>query len=88
MIQSDHRDLHMHKFGSKPGKMLSYLTKEAYTPVAIPKMKTTTGDSVTEPKAINKIFETFYQNLYVATNSDSNTMKTYLSSMELACCIR
>lgn len=83
LLQTDHRKLKFHKFGNRPGKMLSYLKKEAYTPISIPKMKNHKGDIVTNRKAINDIFKKFHQNLYLEPHSDKEEIKRYLINTPL-----
>lgn len=43
MIHKDNRDLLLHRFGNKPGKLLSHLTKENFTPNSINKMRKQDG---------------------------------------------
>lgn len=63
MIHKDNRDLLLHRFGNKPGKLLSYLTKEHYTPIFITKMRKLDGTKTSDTQDISEVFETYYKTL-------------------------
>lgn len=63
-IFRDHRDLTLHRFVNKPGKLLSHLTKERYTPITINRMRNRDGTTTSDKQNISKIFEQYYKALY------------------------
>lgn len=79
----DHNELRYHNFGSKPGKLLSYLIIDTHAPVSISKMKNEKEESVTEPKAISNVFKQYYKQLYNKPTGKLTDMKDFLDSIEL-----
>lgn len=83
-INNSFRDLKYLKFGNKPGKLLSYLTKEAYNPINIPKIKMMTKGVTNDPRIINKTFAQFYEYLYAPQKDGTTEAKAFLSSVAIA----
>lgn len=83
LLIQDHTDLKFQKFGNKGGKLLSYLTKEAYTLIAIVKMKTEQGKKGTVPKDINAIFSRYYETLYNKPIGGKEEMASFLDTITL-----
>lgn len=83
LINIDHRDLKLHKHGSKAGKLLSYLTKNKFNPIKIHKLKREDGTTTYNPKDINKIFEDFYTELYSRQTYDETPATQCLEGLTL-----
>lgn len=83
MVYKDHRDLTMHKFGNKAGKLLSFLTKEKFTPIFIQKIKTPEGNSTTDPKEINTLFRKYYETLHAKQPNNQGAAHKFLSQISL-----
>lgn len=49
---------------NKPDRLLAFLTKEAYNPITISKMKKKDGSAITNPTEINAIFQGFYETAF------------------------
>lgn len=48
-MHKSHRELKFLKYGNKPGKLLSYLTKETCAPINIPRIRTGNGETSSDP---------------------------------------
>lgn len=70
-LHTDQRDLKYLRFGNKPGKLLAHLTREAYIPISIPKIRKADRTYTTNPAEINMIFRTFYATLYAKQVEDN-----------------
>lgn len=82
-INNSFRDLKYLKFGNKPGKLLTYLTKEAYNPINIPMIKMKTKGVTNDPRFINKTFAQFYKHLYTPQKEGTTEAKAFLSSVAI-----
>lgn len=83
LLTQDHNELKYHSFGSKPGKLLSYLTKDKFAPVSTSTMKDEKGEKVKDPTAINTIFKNYYQKLYNKPMTKTKDMTTFLDAIDL-----
>lgn len=83
MIHKDSRELLLHRFGNKPGKLLSHLTKETFTSIAISKMKKQDETKITEAKEISELFENYYTSLYSPQTLDDDKALAFLEESKI-----
>lgn len=82
-MHTTYRDLKFLKYGNKPGKLLSYLTKGAYTPICIPKINIGYGKTSTDLGVISTLLEKFYENLYSPQEDREEAAEKFLGSVYL-----
>lgn len=58
--------------------MLARMTKEIFTPIAIPTIKDQTHKSITDPKEINSAFREYYGMLYSKPEENTEEIKAHI----------